>query len=80
MLDNTGISPEDYAKTWVNNILGLTNLEVVEVAIDRTNWQFGKQDINYFVVSVIWCHHQSISAIKLKSNCFDQLNDRDSFS
>lgn len=51
MLDNPGISIETYAKALVFDILHLTHLEII---IDRTNWQDGQSDINYFVASVIW--------------------------
>ena len=51
MLNNTAISHEDYAVTIVESILHLTNFEL---SIDRTNWERGEQDINYFVASVIW--------------------------
>ena len=51
MLDNPGIPIEIYAKALVFDILHLTKLEVI---IDRTNWQDGHSDINYFVASVIW--------------------------
>jgi hypothetical protein len=51
MLDNIGISIEDYAKVLVSDILELTSLEIT---IDRTNWEDGQTDINYFVLSIIW--------------------------
>jgi len=50
-LDNTAISQKDYAITIVDSILHLPNFEL---SIDRTNWERGEQDINYFVASVIW--------------------------
>ena len=50
-MDNTAISQKDYAITIVESILHLTNFEL---SIDRTNWERGEQDINYFVASVIW--------------------------
>ena len=51
LLDNTGITAEQYAKTIVHEIL---NIQHLEIAIDRTNWKNGTTDINYFVLSVIW--------------------------
>lgn len=51
MLDNPGIDLEVYAKALVFDILYLSHLELI---IDRTNWQDGQSDINYFVASVIW--------------------------
>ena len=50
-MDNTAISQKDYAITIVDSILHLTSFEL---SIDRTNWERGEQDINYFVASVIW--------------------------
>lgn len=51
MLDDLGISQADYATTIVEDIFKLDKLEL---AIDRTNWERGDTDINYFVVSVLW--------------------------
>lgn len=51
MLDDPGIFIETYAKALVFDILHLSKLEII---IDRTNWQDGQSDINYFVASVIW--------------------------
>jgi hypothetical protein len=51
LLDNTSISGVTYAKILINKILHLDKFEVI---IDRTNWQWGSTDINYFVASVIW--------------------------
>lgn len=51
LLDNTGITAEEYAKTVVYKILNIQHLEMV---IDRTNWKDGESDINYFVLSALW--------------------------
>jgi hypothetical protein len=53
MLDSidSNISQEQYAKTLVFEIL---KLERLEIPLDRTNWQRGETDINYFVLSVLW--------------------------
>jgi len=51
LLDNTSIDPTVYAKILINKLLHLDKFEVI---IDRTNWQIGDTDINYFVASVIW--------------------------
>ena len=53
MLDSidSNISQEQYAKTLVFDIL---KLERLEIPLDRTNWQRGETDINYFVLSVLW--------------------------
>jgi hypothetical protein len=53
MLDgiNSDISLEHYAKTLVFDIL---KLERLEIPLDRTNWQRGDSDINYFVLSVLY--------------------------
>jgi hypothetical protein len=51
LLNDTGISQITYAKILINKILHLKKFEVI---IDRTNWQWGGTDINYFVASVIW--------------------------
>ena len=51
LLDNTSIDPIVYTKILINKLLHLNKFEVI---IDRTNWQLGDTDINYFVASVIW--------------------------
>lgn len=51
LLDNTSINPVIYAKILINKLLHLNKFEII---IDRTNWQLGDTDINYFVASVIW--------------------------
>lgn len=53
MLDNmeSNIPLEEYAKTLVFDIL---KLERLEIPLDRTNWERGDTDINYFVLSVLF--------------------------
>ena len=53
MLDSidSDISLEHYAKTLVFDILKLDRLEIL---LDRTNWQRGDTDINYFVLSILY--------------------------
>ena len=53
MLDSmeSNIPLEEYAKTLVFDIL---KLERLEIPIDRTNWERGDADINYFVLSILY--------------------------
>lgn len=53
MLDSmeSNIPLEEYAKTLVFDIL---KLERLEIPLDRTNWERGDTDINYFVLSVLY--------------------------
>lgn len=53
MLDSmeSNIPLEEYAKTLVFDIL---KLERLEIPLDRTNWERGDADINYFVLSVLY--------------------------
>lgn len=53
MIDSieSNISLEQYARTLVFDIL---QLEELEIPLDRTNWQRGEIDINYFMLSVLW--------------------------
>jgi hypothetical protein len=53
MLDSmeSNIPLEEYAKTLVFDIL---KLERIEIPLDRTNWERGDTDINYFVLSVLY--------------------------
>jgi hypothetical protein len=47
----SNIPLEEYAKTLVFDIL---KLERLEIPLDRTNWQRGDADINYFVLSILY--------------------------
>ena len=53
MLDSmeSNIPLEEYAKTLVFDIL---KLERLEIPLDRTNWERGDADINYFVLSILY--------------------------
>lgn len=53
MLDSmeSNIPLEEYAKSLVFDIL---KLERLEIPLDRTNWERGDTDINYFVLSVLY--------------------------
>lgn len=50
LLDCLGITPLIFAKT----IIKLFAIDKFELIIDRTNWKFGKTDINFLVLSVTW--------------------------
>jgi len=53
MLDSmeSNIPLEEYAKSLVFDML---KLERLEIPLDRTNWERGDADINYFVLSVLY--------------------------
>jgi hypothetical protein len=53
MLDRmeSNIPLEEYAKALIFDIL---KLERIEIPLDRTNWERGDADINYFVLSVLY--------------------------
>lgn len=50
LLDRLGITPLIFAKT----IIKLFAIDSFELIIDRTNWMFGKTDINFLVLSITW--------------------------
>ena len=53
MLDSmeSNIPLEEYAKSLIFDVL---KLERLEIPLDRTNWERGYADINYFVLSVLY--------------------------
>jgi hypothetical protein len=50
MLDNIGISPEQFAHAMVTTF----NITSFELVMDRTNWKYGNCAYNLLVLSVIW--------------------------